>query len=99
MNLTPEELASVVGGAGLSTLWNMVKSPPKPGSTGSGPQSFMDFADKPGKTLDGVKSILGMPDSGAPNSFYSPATSNGNGITPGSFSGSDGSGPQVPISE
>lgn len=99
MILTPEQLASVTGGGGMSTLWNIAKKPPSPGSTGSGPMSFMDLADKPGKTLDGIKRTRGMPDSGAPNSFYSPATMSGdNGISRGSF-GNDPSGPQVPISE
>jgi hypothetical protein len=100
MVLTLDQLASVYGGAGLSTLWNLAKNPPKSGSTGSGPMTLMDLADKPGKTLDGIKGMLGMPDTCAPNSTYTPAKSNGDGsITPGSCTNADVGGPSVPISQ
>lgn len=100
MILTLQELASVHGGGGLSTLWNIAKKPPSPGAPGSGPLTFMDMFDKPGKTFDNAKSFLGFGSSGAPGDFYSPATANPDGsINQGSFSPVDPSGPHAPISE
>lgn len=100
MILTLEELASVHGGGALDTLWNIAKKPPSPGAPGSGPMSYMGMFDKPGKTFDNAKSMLGFGSSGAPGDYYSPATTNSDGsITQGRFSPFDPTGPSPPISQ
>jgi|SRR5687767_6009022 len=92
--LTLSELATIHGGQWQPRL-------PQPGATGSGPMTFMQFLDKPGKTLDMVRNGLGIPESGAPGSTYTPATANRDGsINPGRFdTPRDPSLPQVPMSQ
>ena len=60
----------------------------------------MSLLDHPQKTLDSVKGFLGIQDSCAPNSVYTPAAmSSSGGITPASCAPPPSSGPSVPISQ
>jgi bacteriocin-like protein len=87
--LTIEELACTTGGQQLapSTGINLgVKA--------------MELMDHPQKTLDSVKGFLGIQDSCAPNSVYTPAAMNSTGgITPASCSPPPSDGPSVPMSQ
>lgn len=90
------DLASVIGGAGGG--WSKLPSVGK--ATGVGPSSVMEALDKPGKTLDLAKGMLGMPDSGRPGDSYTPASQGPDGgITPGRFDAPNPSGVSPPISE
>ena len=88
-DLSVDELATVTGGQmAPSTMLNMGVS-------------AMSLLDHPQKTLDTVKGFLGIPDSGAPGSVYTPARANPDGsITQGRFDQPrDPNLPQVPMSQ
>ena len=60
----------------------------------------MELMDHPQKTLDSVKGALGIQDSCAPYSTYTPAQQNSSGgITPGFCTPPASDGPSVPISQ
>jgi hypothetical protein len=86
--LTTDELTRTTGGqVAPSTAINMGVN-------------AMSLLDHPQKTLDSVKGFLGVQDSCAPNSVYTPAAMNSSGgITPGSCAPPPSSGPSVPISQ
>lgn len=74
--LSPDELTTATGG------WQM----PAPSTLMNLGVNAAKLADKPGKTLDNIRGLLGIPDSGAPGSTYTPAQLNPDGgITPGQF--------------
>jgi len=99
-SLSHAELATATGGGFMDQVMGYAKAFGSGRAVGTGPSTLMGLLDKPGKTLDTARSMLGIPDSGNPGDVYKPATMNGDGsINPGSFEAPDTGGPSVPISQ
>src|SRR5436190_23353050 len=99
-SLSRADLATANGGGFFDQIKGYSQAFGSGRAVGTGPSTLMGLLDKPGKTLDTARSILGIPDSGNPGDAYKPATMNSDGsINPGSFEAPDTGGPSVPISQ